>query len=549
MANFINPQSECKLLNVSIQNDYKNQYTFSSIQEQTNFFLSKATSKNFTKLTFIRDGEIAVQGQIYSLYNSNYLMFKNTGFKDKWFYAFITEIEYSNENCSIIHYELDVFQSWYFEINYLTSFIVRQHVTDDTIGANTIDEGLGYGDYIFHENTNHLLVSLNNYIYVMCVTQGIPNDDSDHFILGEIYDNIYSGLKYLASSHADLISDALIKYQEHGKSEAVQYIKCIPHACMPDFEDVSEQAGQPIIVPSSSQGMKGYANYDFTQNSIDGYIPKNNKLFCSPYNEIELTDNNGHTAEFKPELFNTFGHCQFCILSNMSGNVTVSCFPTNYGKLSTNIESNNFSSDLGIEISDFPQCAWTSDFYKNWLAQNQVSNNISLGFGVENGLLQAGIGAANLGIGIATANPVAGVIGASALASGISQSASSIANYYGNIHKAQVTPPQAKSHTNNMNALSAHNLVGFYVNHKTIKGEIARVIDNYFTMFGYKVNKLEVPNLRSRTNWNYIETKNINITGNIPNDHLNKIKNMFDNGVTLWHNDNVGNYNRENAIR
>ena len=66
---------------------------------------------------------------------------------------------------------------------------------------------------------------------------------------------------------------------------------------------------------------------------------------------------------------------------------------------------------------------------------------------------------------------------------------------------------------------------------------------------GYKVNTLEIPELRTRLNWNYIETTDINITGNIPQDHLQKIKNIFNTGVTLWHNDNVGNYNRDNGIR
>lgn len=66
---------------------------------------------------------------------------------------------------------------------------------------------------------------------------------------------------------------------------------------------------------------------------------------------------------------------------------------------------------------------------------------------------------------------------------------------------------------------------------------------------GYKVNKLEIPNLRTRLYWNYIETSDINITGNIPQEHLQKIKNIFDTGITLWHDDNVGNYNRTNSIR
>ena len=70
----------------------------------------------------------------------NYCMYQNNNYTNKWFYAFITDMEFVNENTTKIHYELDVFQTWYFEINYLPSFIIREHVTNDTIGANTIDE-------------------------------------------------------------------------------------------------------------------------------------------------------------------------------------------------------------------------------------------------------------------------------------------------------------------------------------------------------------------------------------------------------------------------
>lgn len=184
MANLINPQSEVKLLNVSIQNDYKNQYSFLNINEQTNFFINLVI-KSFNKLTFIKDGEIVVEGQIYSLLNSNYLMFQNTGFSNKWFYAFITNIEYISPNSTKIFYELDVFQTWYFDITYLSSFIVREHVTDDSKGKNTIDENLGFGDYIV-KNSDYLK-QINNWYYIV-----VTSETLDQKKLYGKYDNIFS---------------------------------------------------------------------------------------------------------------------------------------------------------------------------------------------------------------------------------------------------------------------------------------------------------------------------------------------------------------------
>ena len=69
----------------------------------------------------------------------------------------------------------------------------------------------------------------------------------------------------------------------------------------------------------------------------------------------------------------------------------------------------------------------------------------------------------------------------------------------------------------------------------SIKAEYARMIDDYFSAFGYKVNRNKVPNITGRSNWNYVETANCNIIGNIPQEDLDEIKQMFNSGVTIWH--------------
>lgn len=70
----------------------------------------------------------------------------------------------------------------------------------------------------------------------------------------------------------------------------------------------------------------------------------------------------------------------------------------------------------------------------------------------------------------------------------------------------------------------------------SIKFEFAKRIDLYFDMYGYLINEVKVPNLNSRPNWNYVKTIGSNIVGNIPQMDLLALKNIFDNGVTLWHN-------------
>ena len=81
-----------------------------------------------------------------------------------------------------------------------------------------------------------------------------------------------------------------------------------------------------------------------------------------------------------------------------------------------------------------------------------------------------------------------------------------------------------------------------------IRAEMARVVDDYFTRFGYKVLRYKVPETKSRTSFNYVQTQDAYITGSIPNEALVQIANAFNSGITLWHTTDVGNYTLDNSI-
>ena len=70
----------------------------------------------------------------------------------------------------------------------------------------------------------------------------------------------------------------------------------------------------------------------------------------------------------------------------------------------------------------------------------------------------------------------------------------------------------------------------------SIKAEYARKIDEYFNAFGYQVNEFKNVQYTSRRSWNYIKTKGIAIEAQIPQADLQSIKDIFNNGVTMWHN-------------
>lgn len=127
------------------------------------------------------------------------------------------------------------------------------------------------------------------------------------------------------------------------------------------------------------------------------------------------------------------------------------------------------------------------------------------------------------------------VAGAGAVVSG----GMGIANQLGSVYQHSLTPNTARGNTNGGDINACSNTNTFYFSKMSIRQEYARIIDNFFSMYGYKVNEVKIPNITGRTNWNYVKTINANILGDIPQEDMQKLKNIFDNGVTFWHNANT----------
>lgn len=213
------------------------------------------------------------------------------------------------------------------------------------------------------------------------------------------------------------------------------------------------------------------------------------------------------------------------------------CTPTNY-KLNGELENQ----DEGILGGNFPLLNWQIDNYGIWLRGNIINTTL----GVSSDLIQGVIGATAMTAGFATGNLFALTEGASIMAGGIEDIASRMAQKY----EHSLVPNSSKGNTMNGDILAADNSNTFYFYSKSIKPEYAKIIDDYFSMFGYKVNEIKVPNINTRQNWNYIKTIGANIIGPIPQEDIEKIKKIFDNGITFWHSPGAYlNYTLPNPIR
>lgn len=173
-----------------------------------------------------------------------------------------------------------------------------------------------------------------------------------------------------------------------------------------------------------------------------------------------------------------------------------------------------------------------SDAYYTYLLENrnQISANITNA--KANALL-------SIGSGIVGGAATGGLRGAAAgaVSSGI-QAGVNISNMLRSENAKQAdlrAIPDTISNSNDSTLAIADDsrYITFY--RKAITCEFEEQLAQYWHMFGYKVNQLMIPNLRSRVRYNYVQTMGANLEASIENEFLLTLKNVFNNGVTIWH--------------
>lgn len=123
-------------------------------------------------------------------------------------------------------------------------------------------------------------------------------------------------------------------------------------------------------------------------------------------------------------------------------------------------------------------------------------------------------------------------------------------SYNARIHDAQATADSIVTGSNDLMRQIALDLNTFVLYVYRPTDEYKQKLEKIWNMRGYATNTVDYPNLKSKISWNYIQTVKCNIKGaNIDPSDLEKIKRVFDNGITLWHTKNVGDYSQNNGER
>lgn len=536
---YIAPNSKIYICNnVPLDNTFQHTIYWDTIGYQQAYFRERAKyvldNQSYQR---VERGKMRIRLLADNIYDCNYLAFQNTAYGNKWFYAFITSIEYVNNDTSEVTFEIDPIQTYWFNpdgtlcTQLRACFVEREHSQTDVVGENLVPENVELGDYV----ADHMYglsqgdINLNE----LCIVVAAPFDEQYNPITGTYYSHVFSGLMYHVFPNSDSGALACAQFIQGAGSKQDEIVSVF---MMPKYFMTDPFTGAPD--PTSSSIPKT-AEFRFYKNTFDikrtdGTAPHNNKLLTYPYNFLYVTNLQGASAEYHYEYFYTEGdedHYHLSVSGDVSCSPSVVVVPRNYKGVGLNF-------DEKIALSGFPQCAFNVDSFRQWLGQNAVSLGLSaLGTAVSFGI---GMGGASL--------MEEGAIKSLTQISTIHQGVSGIANILAQGARAAASPRQAHGPSGG-STLAALGMQAFALIPKHIRPEYVDIIDGYFDMFGYATHKVKVPNRNVRAEWTYTKTRDCVLECNAPADDVRKICEIYDNGITFWYNPyHVGRYDLPNPV-
>lgn len=548
------------LANVPLDDSYEDTIWFESKEAQESYFLSLTPVHIMMNATRVkdRDGVIAVNVAEDVIRECNYLMFQNMNFSNRWFYAFIEGTEYVNNSTTNVIFKLDPLQSYGNYITLLDCLVERETTTTDGMFEHLIDEGIKTSEYVKNNAVGgeYDLGTMDAIIFTGSDVVNIGTDDEavvtapcmafQGFINGlsvrtfhVMDDNGYWDNDEI--SRLNEFVDAMTRNQQ-GESivGGIMYPKNLLNVG-------SDNIPYPI------EPRQVLINNYTTNASLDGYVPKNKKLYNSPYSMICLGSSDGQTQMLQPEFLSNDASVK--IYSNISMSPSVMALVEGYKGKVENWET-------AISFNSFPQISMAIDGYKAWVASGGqdrlIAQTVTSVIGDSASLATSAFTTfGTLGLGLVADTTAKGLLTTKegrAVTGGTNGMIGSLMSLVNDVNNAIVTmgvaktlPPNIKGSVNT-NVLMGYNKMSVFTEQRTINSDQAKAIDNYFTMYGYKVNKVKKPTLHNRSRFTYVKTKGCKITGGCPTEVIKAIEKIMDSGIRFWVDpSDIGNYTDPNV--
>ena len=404
------------------------------------------------------------------------------------------------------------------------------------LGANLLPEGLEIGELKMQGTAEFDELEP---VYIVAFI-GDKYGEEDINQNGFEYNGIWSSVTFFVTN---LLKAGLSIINAHGQGDKILTVFSIPKLAVLDFipPDVNENNEKVYYFTPIEENFKQseiFKTLIRLPETIDGYKPKNQKLRTYPYIYLGFNPTNGSKKIYRYENFVNYTPI-FKIISEINPNPTVEFIPKDYnGSIGDNLGEK-------ASLNGYPNISYKNDYFNTWLAQNSDIVNLQMSqeqFNYTASQVQSGVNA----FGNMLSTLGGDTKSAGGYVSNLFELAKSDVNHDFYIKQQMAQIEKQKLLPDNANLSSSNStLMGYNLNDKniftrySIKRQFAERIDKYFDMYGYLTNTVKIPNLKNRPNWNYIKTIGINIIADIPQEDLQTIKKIFDNGVTLWHNPNT----------
>lgn len=552
---------------------------------------------------FVRptSGSFRIDAPYNLVENCNYGYFQNgTG---RVYYVDILSCEYDNDMVTVVHFDIDVLATYCTDYARTSQRVLREHVNDDSVGANIQPEPVGTGDLTytwFRRTASQPAMGVGS-------SYGFDLRESAVFVFAgdqadgnKVYSGVLDGtiegaccwvipvpIQGDGSYFTSTLTDWLWSMNRSNNAESIVAMTMYPLDMLPSTID--RYLATPVFGDSgdrfNTDNITFKAIGDDEVNDLNGYTPRNNKLHTYPYCFMRVSNNKGQYHDYRYEFFGAApetGKYTFVLKGSADPAGDIWCMPAQY--------NNGVSgqTDEAISLGGIPQISWTFNSYQNWLAGNAGSLAMNLlstaamfipGVGV--GVKAAGAAGKALAVGNTARNflraagtgasmargvaadaarasmrqswaEVPGLAkGAAALAAG--QGVSSAGNLAATLYDQSNVPDAVRGQATNPSTMAV-GAYGFTFMGMGVRPEFAKCIDDFFTVYGYACNENKVPNETGRKNYNYVQTQGASFhsqatPGGVPATAMAAINAMYDEGIWFWHDPaTAGDFTDDNPI-
>lgn len=515
--------------NVFLDKEYRN---ISNIRVSTS---TRTPVKSYSGLTFqraeseiINSGSPRLAGTIRLPLNNDlevlrkcgYMTFQNSG--DIKYYAFIDEVNYINAGNVEIRYTIDDFQTYLTDyLNNWTDkcFVEQEHINRSEDIAKDLDgttQNISAQNLIW-DTKNYYEYRISNLYFIslaILYDEALINElKKIGFTVYEYSNRTTVCVAYINNS---IITREIIKglVDVLNNAERYKYVLDCVASCFP-FE-------------VSTKNTKITTNINLYPDKYGDYSFKNAILGTYPFYQLTLKSSTGETISINPK------DCESSDDEKMIVNVSYGDYLQKEATASVepDVDNSYFTMPSTNKLVSFPigsTIPVNREQLLNFISTNAASSVASVTTGVGSVLggailLKTGVGA---GVGI----PMI-LSGAGSILGTLGTTANQLTN---------AIEPTGKVSSSYGNLLARKS--GFEIIANRPTNMETKMLDDYFSMYGYVTNKVKIPNIKNRNNFNFVKCHDISNFRGVPPRAKTAMTNAFSKGVFIWHNlGQIGNY-------